>query len=73
MDVNDEPPQFTNVPKPFLATVNPNAPAGILVYSLTAMDPDDGSNIRLEVDSQTSMCIFLSLHVIYLNEETCKW
>jgi len=50
-DVNDELPQFKNVPRPFLATVSANAPAGASVYQLIADDADEGSIVRYTLES----------------------
>ncbi|XP_063045235.1 neural-cadherin [Engraulis encrasicolus] len=44
MDVNDNAPEWTMVPYPYLAVVSPDAPTGTLVYKLHARDGDEGSN-----------------------------
>jgi len=57
-DVNDEIPQFMNVPRPFLTTVSANAPPGASVYQLMAQDADDGSIVRYILDS--GLCLSFS-------------
>ncbi|XP_035250729.1 neural-cadherin-like [Anguilla anguilla] len=47
-DVNDNAPEWTMVPSPYLAVVAPNAPPGSLVYKLQAHDGDEGSNGEVE-------------------------
>ncbi|KAM3920083.1 neural-cadherin-like [Leptodactylus fuscus] len=47
-DINDESPQWTMQPYPFLATVSPMATAGTYVYKLHAIDKDDGINGEVE-------------------------
>ena len=47
IDVNDEPPVFTNKPRPYLAAISANAPGNTLVYRLTATDPDAAANLVL--------------------------
>ncbi|XP_033746906.1 neural-cadherin-like [Pecten maximus] len=42
-NVNDEIPNFTNIPTPMLATVDAWAPVGTTFYTLTALDQDPGS------------------------------
>lgn len=53
LDVNDEPPAFTNKPTPFLATVSVNAPANTIVYTLNASDPDAGSDLEITLSNAT--------------------
>uniref|UniRef100_A0A8C9S0B3 Si:ch211-186j3.6 n=1 Tax=Scleropages formosus TaxID=113540 RepID=A0A8C9S0B3_SCLFO len=48
MDVNDNAPEWTMAPFPYLAVVSPEAPAGTLVYKLHARDGDEGSNGEVE-------------------------
>ncbi|XP_032376231.1 LOW QUALITY PROTEIN: neural-cadherin-like [Etheostoma spectabile] len=48
MDVNDNIPEWTMVPAPYLAVVSPDAPAGSLVYKLHAQDGDEGNNGEVE-------------------------
>lgn len=48
MDVNDNVPEWTMVPAPYLAVVPPDAPAGTLVYRLQAQDGDEGNNGEVE-------------------------
>ena len=50
-DVNDEVPQFQNVPRPFLAMVSSDAPLGTSVYQLMANDLDRDSLIRYSLES----------------------
>ncbi|XP_073515773.1 neural-cadherin-like [Phyllobates terribilis] len=47
-DVNDESPQWTMQPYPFLANVSPLATAGTNVYKLHAIDKDEGVNGEVE-------------------------
>uniref|UniRef100_A0A3Q3XD46 Uncharacterized protein n=1 Tax=Mola mola TaxID=94237 RepID=A0A3Q3XD46_MOLML len=48
MDVNDNVPQWSMVPAPYLAVVSPDAPAGTLVYKLHAEDGDEGNGGEVE-------------------------
>lgn len=48
MDVNDNVPEWSMVPAPYLAVVSPDAPAGTLVYKLHAQDGDEGNNGEVE-------------------------
>jgi len=50
-NVNDEIPEFKNVPRPFLTTVSANAPPGTSVYQLMAQDADEGSVVRYILES----------------------
>lgn len=50
-DVNDEVPQFQNVPRPFLAMVSEDAPLGTSVYQLMANDQDRDSLVRYSLES----------------------
>ena len=50
-DVNDEVPQFQNVPRPFLAMVSSDAPLGTSVYQLVANDQDHNSLIQYSLES----------------------
>ena len=62
-DVNDEVPQFQNVPRPFLAMVSSDAPLGTSVYQLMANDLDRDSLIRYSLESgknNTAILSFLS-------------
>jgi hypothetical protein len=52
-DVNDELPEFKNVPRPFLTTVSANAAAGTSVYQLMAQDADENSIVRYKLESGT--------------------
>ncbi|KAM5138136.1 neural-cadherin-like [Mantella aurantiaca] len=47
-DVNDEAPQWTMEPFPYMAAVSPLAPAGTCVYRLRADDEDEGPNGEVE-------------------------
>jgi len=53
-DVNDELPEFKNIPRPFLTTVTATAPAGTSVYQLMAQDADEDSIIRYILESGMS-------------------
>lgn len=48
MDVNDNVPEWSMVPTPYLAVVTPDAPAGTVVYMLHAQDGDEGNNGEVE-------------------------
>ena len=63
-DVNDEIPEFKNVPRPFLTTVSASAPPGTSVYQLMAQDADDGSVVRYILESGQSWLRSFSLLVI---------
>lgn len=56
-DVNDETPEFLNVPRPFLTTVHTNAPPGTSVYQLVAQDADEGSLVRYLLESGWIMLV----------------
>lgn len=47
-DVNDNVPEWSMVPSPYLAVVPPDAPAGSVVYKLSAQDGDEGVNGEVE-------------------------
>ena len=47
-DVNDNVPEWTMVPAPYLAVVSPDTPPGSLVYKLNARDGDEGNNGEVE-------------------------
>jgi len=51
LDVNDELPEFKNIPRPFLTTVSANAAAGSSVYQLMAQDTDQDSVVRYTLES----------------------
>jgi hypothetical protein len=51
LDVNDELPEFKNVPRPFLTTVSSSAAPGTSVFQLMAQDADDDSVIRYILES----------------------
>lgn len=48
MDVNDNVPEWSMVPTPYLAVVTPDASAGTVVYKLHAQDGDEGNNGEVE-------------------------
>ncbi|XP_016114317.1 protocadherin Fat 2-like [Sinocyclocheilus grahami] len=48
MDVNDNAPEWTMVPFPYLSVVSANAPPSTLVYKLQARDGDEGINGEVE-------------------------
>lgn len=48
LDVNDNAPEWTMVPFPYLAVVSPIAAPSTLVYKLTARDGDEGVNGEVE-------------------------
>lgn len=52
-DVNDEIPEFRNIPRPFLTTVSASAPSGTSVYQLMAQDADEDSAVRYILESGT--------------------
>lgn len=54
LDVNDELPEFKNIPRPFLTTVTATAPSGTSVYQLMAQDADEDSIIRYILESGMS-------------------
>uniref|UniRef100_A0A3P8S899 Si:ch211-186j3.6 n=1 Tax=Amphiprion percula TaxID=161767 RepID=A0A3P8S899_AMPPE len=47
-DVNDNIPEWSMVPAPYLAVVSPDTPAGSVVYKLYAQDGDEGNNGEVE-------------------------
>lgn len=47
-DVNDNIPEWSMVPAPYLAVVSPDATAGSLAYKLIAQDGDEGLNGEVE-------------------------
>ncbi|KAM6946138.1 neural-cadherin-like [Aplochiton taeniatus] len=47
-DVNDNVPEWSMEPYPYLAVVSPKAPTGTLVYQLQAQDGDEGSSGEVE-------------------------
>lgn len=47
-DVNDNIPEWSMIPAPYLAVVSSDAPAGSLVYKLHAQDGDEGNNGEVE-------------------------
>lgn len=53
-DVNDELPEFRNIPRPFLTTLSANAAAGTSVYQLMAEDVDQDSVVRYTLESGKS-------------------
>jgi len=63
IDVNDEIPEFKNVPRPFLTTVSANAPPGTSVYQLMAQDADKGSIVRYILESGQSSFFRTTLYI----------
>lgn len=61
MDVNDNVPQWSMVPAPYLAVVSPDAPAGTLVYKLHAEDGDEGNSGEVEYFLSDGKLFFLLL------------
>lgn len=61
MDVNDNVPEWSMVPAPYLAVVPPDAPAGSLVYKLHAQDGDEGNNGEVEYFLSDGRVSFFSL------------
>jgi len=55
LDVNDESPEFKNVPRPFLATVAANAAMGTSIYQLMAQDADQDGAVRYILESGWSI------------------
>ena len=47
-DVNDNVPEWSMIPSPYLAVVSPHAAPGSLVYKLYAVDGDEGHNGEVE-------------------------
>lgn len=47
-DVNDNTPEWSMVPVPYLAVVSTDAAAGSVVYKLQAEDGDEGNNGEVE-------------------------
>lgn len=60
MDVNDNVPEWSMVPAPYLAVVSPDAPAGSLVYKLHAQDGDEGNNGEVEYFLSDGRLFFFS-------------
>ena len=60
-DINDEVPQFQNVPRPFLAMVSSDAPLGTSVYQLMAYDQDHDSLVRYSLDSGKHNSILIKI------------
>lgn len=68
-DVNDNVPEWSMVPAPYLAVVSPDSPAGSLVYKLHALDGDEGNNGEVEYFLSDGRLFFSSflLHVLLFN------
>jgi len=66
IDVNDELPEFKNVPRPFLTTVSSNAAPGTSVYQLMAQDTDDDSVIRYILES--GGCLFVDFTLSFSSD-----
>lgn len=58
-DVNDNIPEWSMVPAPYLAVVSPEASAGSLVYKLHAQDGDEGNNGEVEYFLSDGMLFLL--------------
>lgn len=58
-DVNDNIPEWSMVPAPYLAVVSPEASAGSLVYKLNAQDGDEGNNGEVEYFLSDGMLFLL--------------
>lgn len=58
-DVNDNVPEWSMVPSPYLAVVLPDAPAGSVVYRLSAQDGDEGINGEVEYFLSDGKLLFL--------------
>jgi len=71
IDVNDEIPEFKNVPRPFLTTVSANAPPGTSVYQLMAQDADKGSIVRYILESGQSSFFRTTLYIYWLRRICC--
>lgn len=56
IDVNDNAPEWTMTPTPYLAVVSPDAPPGTLVYNLHARDDDEGNNGEVEYFLSDGTC-----------------
>lgn len=66
-DVNDNIPEWSMVPAPYLAVVSPDASAGSLVYKLFAEDGDEGNNGEVEYflsDGRLNCFFFFCLHSV---------
>lgn len=69
-DVNDNVPEWSMVPSPYLAVVPPDAPAGSVVYKLSAQDGDEGINGEVEYFLSDGKLLFptcLKLHLLCLS------
>lgn len=67
-DVNDNIPEWSMVPAPYLAVVSPEASAGSLVYKLHAQDGDEGNNGEVEYFLSDGMLfLIVFLHVLSFN------
>ena len=71
-DENDESPRFVNVPRPFLATVQTNAPPGTSVYQLMATDDDQHSTIQYTLESGKFDSTFTTGHNKNVSERKTK-
>lgn len=58
-DVNDNIPEWSMVPSPYIAVVSPDATAGSLVYKLIAQDGDEGLNGEVEYVLSDGRLFFL--------------
>lgn len=64
MDVNDNAPEWTMVPFPYLSVVSASASPNSLVYKLQARDGDEGVNGEVEYFLSDGKQIFLSASLI---------
>lgn len=76
-DVNDNIPEWSMVPSPYLAVVSPDAPAGSLVYKLHAQDGDEGNNGEVEYFLSDGRSFFLyfscmSYHLTFYENPVCQ-
>ncbi|XP_064640913.1 neural-cadherin-like isoform X2 [Lineus longissimus] len=55
-DINDTPPKFTNIPQEMIATVDPNALEGRIVYTLSATDREPGAKLEFVLVSEQREC-----------------
>lgn len=65
MDVNDNVPEWSMVPAPYLAVVPPDAPAGSLVYKLHAQDGDEGNNGEVEYFLSDGRFLFFLKYIVF--------
>lgn len=63
--MNDNIPEWSMVPAPYLAVVPPDAAAGSLVYKLYAQDGDEGNNGEVEYFLSDGR-LFISFFFLFL-------